>query len=393
MTTAPAVSSVRQRWRHSPTLRIVVFALAWRIFSAAAAFLANILFPLAQRHFSTGPREPLFWETFARYDAGWYFGIARYGYEFVEGGRSNLAFMPVYPMAMRYVALAMGGGSDKVYLAGILISWVSYVLAMVMLYRLARLTVPRATAERAVVLASVFPFGFFYGVIYSEALYLLLALTAFYAFATGRWAAGGAAGALVTVTRVNGILILPALALLAWFHARGDRRALVKAAAGLALVPLGLAAYSLYVWSLSGSFLEWMYAIQRWNYHPGGAPWSSLVAVVTALLTRPYRYLTAEPMGPFDALNGSQAIIFAFAIPFVWRRLGAAYGVFMLVNLWLPLSSGSLEGLGRYCAVLFPFFIWLASVRSRMARRWVFASFAALYMLCLALFTNVHAIL
>jgi hypothetical protein len=384
---------MRQRWRRSPTLRIVAFALAWRLFTAAVAFLANILFPMAQRHFSTGLRDPLFWETFARYDAGWYFGIARYGYEFVEGGRSNLAFMPVYPVLMRYVALAMGGGSDKVYLAGILISWVSYVAAMVVLYRLARLAVPRVTAERAVVLASVFPFAFFYGVVYAEALYLLLALTAFYGFATGRWWMGGLAGALVTATRVNGILILPALALLVWSRASRDRATLVKAGVALALVPLGLALYSLYVWSLSGSFLEWMYAIKRWNYHPGGAPWDSLVTVVTALVTRPYDYLTRDPMGPFDTLNGSQALIFALAIPFVWRRLGAAYGVFMLANLWLPLSSGSLEGLGRYCAVLFPFFIWLAGTRSRTVRRWVLVSFAALYMLCLALFTNVYAIL
>ena len=31
-----------------------------------------------------------------------------------------------------------------------------------------------------------------------------------------------------------------------------------------------------------------------------------------------------------------------------------AYGFFMLLNLWLPLSSGAFEGMGRYCSVLFP---------------------------------------
>jgi hypothetical protein len=36
----------------------------------------------------------------------------------------------------------------------------------------------------------------------------------------------------------------------------------------------------------------------------------------------------------------------------------------MLLNLWLPLSSGALEGIGRYCSGRFPCFIWLVSLRS-----------------------------
>ena len=78
------------------------------------------------------------------------------------------------------------------------------------------------------------------------------------------------------------------------------------------------------------------------------------------------------------------------AIPFVWRRLGAGYGLFMLANLWLPLSSGIFEGLGRYCAVMFPVFIWLAGVRSREISMTMIVMFAMFYTLCLALFTTLH---
>jgi hypothetical protein len=60
------------------------------------------------------------------------------------------------------------------------------------------------------------------------------------------------------------------------------------------------------------------------------------------------------------------------------------------VNLWLPLSSGSYEGIGRYCSVLFPFFIWLAGFRSSAVYTWTLVAFAALYTLCLSLFTNIH---
>lgn len=388
-----ALAAARRVWIYTPEVRLVVLGFVWRLFSAAAAFMANVIFPLAQEHFSTELPHRHFWDAVARYDSGWYFGVARYGYEFVEGGRSNLAFMPVYPMLMRYLGLAFGGGRENLYLAGLVISWLSYLLAIVMLYRLAGLFMPRAAAKRAAILASVFPFAFFFGVVYTEALFLLLSVTAFYGFSTQRWWLGGVAGALAGATRVNGILLLPALALLAWKHAEPRVGARVRAACGLAIVPLGLATYSVFVYAKSGSFLEWAHSITRWNYSPGGAPWSSIFRVFSSVLTDPYGFLVSDPMAPFDLLNGSAALVFVLSIPLVWRRLGAAYAVLMIAGLWLPLSSGSLEGLGRYCAVLFPFFILLGSVRSRTTHQWLLAGFGALYMLCLTLFTNVYPIL
>ena len=64
----------------------------------------------------------------------------------------------------------------------------------------------------------------------------------------------------------------------------------------------------------------------------------------------------------------------------------------MLANLWLPLSSGQYEGMGRYCSVLFPCFIWLASLRSRAVATSLVALFAMWYTLCLALYTTTHPI-
>lgn len=377
----------------TPTGRIVLFALGVRLVSAALAFLSNVVFPLAQREpFTMSGRTHLFWDTFTRYDSGWYFGIARYGYEFVEGGRSNLAFFPLYPMLMRYGGLALGGGRENVYLAGIIVSWVAFLAAMVLLYRIARTYLSDEDAERAVVFAAVFPFAFFFGVVYTEALFLMLTLGAFLGFRTGRFWLGGLAGALVTATRVNGILILPALAWLAWTTAGRDRSRLWRAAVGLALVPLGIGAYSLFTWSASGNPLEWMESIRRWNYHPGGAPWTPVVTLVVNLATRPVTYLTTDPVAPYDTLNGSMAIVAIAAIPFVWRRFGAPYALLMIANLWLPLSSGTFEGLGRYCAVLFPLPMLAATIQSSTARHLLLALSGALYMLALALFTNIHPI-
>ncbi len=377
----------------STIVRIVSGALGLRALTAAIAFVINAVVPMAQREqFTIYPSTNLFWDTFARWDSGWYFGIARYGYEWVEGGRSNLAFFPVYPLLMRYVALAMGGGRVRVYMAGILISWTAFVLAMIVLHRLARVELgDDSAARRAIVYAAVFPFAFFFGVVYTEALFLLFSVTAFYGFRTRRWWLGAAAGALATATRANGMFIVPALALVAWREVRGDRRAILRAAIALACTLLGVAAYSAFVYSLSGHPFEWANSMDRWNWHPGSVGgWQPLVTVVSAMVTRPYEFITSSPQAVVDLLNASAGIAVICATPFIWRRFGPAYPALILMNLYVPLSSGALEGIGRYCAVLFPFSLCLATLRPPLARAGVLVTFSMLYVICLALFTKLY---
>lgn len=381
----------------APPWRIALWALAFRIFSALVAFLANVAFPdYPHEQFRMWASPSLFWDSFVRYDAGWYLGIARSGYSYVPNGRSNLAYFPVYPILIRYVGQLFGRSAGDFYLAGIVISWTAFVLAAVALYYLARLDVPIRRAERAVLFITIFPFAFFFGVVYTESLFLLLTVVSFYGFRTRRWIVGGLAGALATATRVNGILMLPALVWLAWRAAEPTRRDRAGALIGLGLVVCGVGAYSMFVYHLttvpggSRNPFEWVATIERWGYYPGGAPWVPLLRLAVNLLTRPYTYLASEPMAPYDTLNGLAALVVVASVPFVWRRLGAAYGLFVVANLWVPLSSGQYEGLGRYSAVMFPFFIALATIRSRAVSTAVLVVCAMFYTLCLALFTNMH---
>src|SRR5688572_18089652 len=119
--------------------RILVLALCFRLVGASVGFIANVTIPDYQNQGFTVLKEPNpFWDRFARWDSGWYYGIASGGYKYVEGGRNNFAFFPVYPQLMGALGRAMGGAQQDFYFAGILISWLAFAAAMPLLYRLAR---------------------------------------------------------------------------------------------------------------------------------------------------------------------------------------------------------------------------------------------------------------
>jgi hypothetical protein len=92
------------------------------------------------------------------------------------------------------------------------------------------------------------------------------------------------------------------------------------------------------VYSLSGSFTEWSASIARFS--AGGNP-------------LPFIRLFGSRSSPLQVLTGERGPTIAEwrdgagvrrSIPFVWKRLGAGYGLLMLAFLWLPLSLGFSKG-------------------------------------------------
>ena len=374
-------------------IRIGLLAFGFRLASAVVAFFINVAFPLQQPLQMTVQARPnAFWDTFARFDSGWYEGIARNGYSYLEGGRSNIAYFPVYPLLMRQVGRLFGRHHAAFFYGGIVVSWLAFVLAAVALYYLARLDLPRRHAERAVLLTVIFPFSFFFGTVYGTSTFLLFIVLAFYALRTRRWVAGGVCGAVALATWTPSIAVWPALAWVAWRSAEPTPTDRLRAIGAAALTTVGFVAYCGYIYSVSGNPFEWAATLQRWGYHPGGPPWSAPLHLAQRLLTEPYAYLTTDAMGLYDTLYGGVALLFLGLVPVVWWTHGAGYGFFMLASLVVPLSSGVFEGMGRYCSVLFPAFIWLASIRSRAVSQAIVVVFAMLYTLGLALFTTLHPI-
>lgn len=376
--------------------RIFLAAIGFRLVSGFLGYLANATLPQFQDQRFTVLEDPHpFWDSFARYDAGWYYNIASSGYMRGVGVPDKLAFFPLYPMLMRGLATALGSGQEDFYFAGIVISWLAFAGAMVMLYKLARLDLDEGGARRAVIYAAVFPFAFFFGVVYSESLFFLALVTAAFALRTKQWALAAVAGAAMTATRVTGVMAVPGLAWLAWRAARPGHGQgagpsdVVKAAAAVAGSMAGVGLYSAYNYRVTGQPFAWYDAITRWNYHPGQNPIAMPLAVLWALASRPLNYL-GERMAPYDVLNTGAALLALALVPMIWRRFGGGYALIVLGGMLLPLSSGQLEGLGRYGSVQFPLALALASGRGNARHIVTLSVFAILYLICFALHVTVH---
>ena len=315
----------------------------------------------------------------ARWDATWYMEIARAGYRYDPrlgpDVQQSIVFFPLYPMLIRTLAafttperpatMQVPGYIEMrlVHLAwsGLLISLLAFACALVVVYRWAELHAGSDAAAGTVALLSTYPFAVYFSAPYTEALFLLLACGACYAFERGRLFLAGAAGLLAGLTRPNGVMVSLVLGLLALAPLRRRERGwLRRMSAGLlaaAMPAVGMLLYSTYVYRLTGNPFAWVEAQVAWGReldttakHYG---WIWQTIADEGLLA----YLRALPA------EAVQVVALVFSLGLAWpvaRRIGPAYALFMLANLLPPTVQGGVLSLGRFTATLFPQFLALA---------------------------------
>lgn len=299
--------------------------------------------------------------AFVRWDATFYESIARDGYEFDPAARwSNVAFFPLYPLLMRAVALPLGGDPAALVTAGVLISNVALLVGVGYLWALASREFGRNVASASVVALLVFPMTYVFSAVRPDGLFLALAAGSLYHARTERWWLAGSLAAGAALTRANGILILLPL-LVEWF-ADADRRSrwLRPELIALALPPLALSLFAVYLAVEFGDPLIWLAAEEKW----GRALDLSLDALLHMVPIRIHGFRNSL----IDVLF---ALFYLGLAALAWRRLRPSLALFATITVVLPFLSGSLSSMPRYGAVAFPLFMVLgiAFTHSRRMER------------------------
>ncbi|HST26410.1 MAG TPA: mannosyltransferase family protein [Gaiellaceae bacterium] len=318
-----------------------------------------------------------FTDVWARWDSVWFLRIAEHGY--TSSSHADTAFYPLYPAAISGLGHVFFG---HYLVAGLVISLLASLGAFFLLHRLAEERLGADGARRSVLYLALFPMSLFLIAVYSESLFLLLALAAFVLAERGRWLPAWAAAGLAVVTRVAGFALLPALALMAWRSP--DRK---RALAGVAIPAVLFSGYPIYLAVARGDGWAFLHSQGLWHRHfsyagPLGGIWEGLRsgwAGIEQLASgsHTHNYWPAVSIQDSDPMRTAfinlSALVFLALFIWLsivaWRRFGAVYGVYCLVGLAIPLSAPSsrwpLLSMPRFGLALFPIFLALAVVGGR----------------------------
>ncbi|MBD0329380.1 MAG: glycosyltransferase family 39 protein [Thermoleophilia bacterium] len=317
-------------------------------------------------------RTELLFNVFARWDAVWFLSIASDGYTIEK----EAAFFPLYPL----LVYALGGVVRSPLVAGVLVSLAAGGVAAVVLAKIARPLLGERGARDAVLYLALFPLSFFFTAVYSDGLFVALATGAFLAALRNRPWLAGVLGGLAVGTRMIGLALLPALAIVLWSHRRS-----LRAFVPLAVLPLALGLYALVLrWQLGDARAMFRAQGDFWDRHlatlgPLGGLWEATAAAVTGIVDAVH---TGDPGATLNVLY-FLLLLAAFALTWIaWRSLGPAFGVYSLAYLAVPLTvPGSLPlvSFPRFLLGDFPLFLALAAVLANRPRerQIVLCAFAA----------------
>jgi hypothetical protein len=297
----------------------------------------------------------------AAWDGIWYRRVAVHGYLFVHGHQNDTAFFPLYPVLLHIVHLT-GLSLDA---AGLLLSNLLLLAALLVLYELGLALLPAADARRAVIFAAVFPTSYVFSMIYPESLVLGCMALATLLAVRGRWLGCSLVAAAAALARPEGaLLVLPLAAIAAdrWPMLSPEARG--RALAAVLAAPAALLSFLLYLgWAVHDPF-AWNETEQAW-----GRSFNATGFVLS--IRRLFTGLGENHWGLRDALFCVAFLVLlavAARAKIAWPGRRWPWIVFGLAIVLLPLASGSMESDARFGLLALPIY-WGLAVAAR--RRWL----------------------
>ncbi len=342
-------------------LSLLALLIGWRAVLQLIALLSldrlQSVPDIAYQFYNPNPwinNLPSWLMPFAKWDSGWYLSIAEKGYYYIAGAASNVVFFPLYPLLMKIISWLIG---NQTLLAGIIISHLALFGALYFFYKLARLDLSEQTSWRALFYLLLFPTSFYLISVYTEALFLFLAILAFYLARQYKWWLAGLVGLLLSLTKPWGAAIALPLLIEYLDQQNFNWRKIKKDILALLLLPAGALVYMTFLKIKFGSF--WLFASSQkiWHLDTAFNPfftlqkyWQNIFITISSNL--PYQSAISIDFAFFASVLLLSILIFF--------KLRKSYGIYALLATLIPAFSGILISMSRYALVIFPLYLLLA---------------------------------
>ncbi len=327
--------------------------------------------PIADPHGTTNAGSAVrpMLDVLTSWDGLWYMDIVRNGYPnsvrsdvtyFVDEARA--AFFPLFPLLGRtFDRVLPGGDSFAVLVMNTVFGLVAIVLFALIAEHLYGERVARTTAT----LSALFPGSFVLSFAYSESLMLLLAAACLLLLLYEEWTAAGVFAALATATRPNGVALIVACAVAAFFAIR-DRRDWSSLTAVL-LAPIGFLTFQVWLGQHTGETGVW-FRVQREAWDEGASfGWTAIRNTVEAVwqpMTSPTDTITALSFAATIAL-----MILAWKAKLPWVLTSYSWTIIVLM-----LVPATVTARPRFLFTAFPLLIgaakWFEARRDRDELLW-----------------------
>jgi Gpi18-like mannosyltransferase len=324
---------------------IIVVFISIKIVILVLMFFFSNLNPEYAKIMYIFDSQDTFLERLAFYDSQWYLHVAAEGYS--ESGNLMLdhGFYPAYPFMIFVLSLI---GID-IILGGMIISWIAGVVTAVLFYILIKEDFGNAVAKKSVICFLLFPGAFFLSALYTEALFLMFVALSFIFARKEKWALAGICGAIVVLTKIQGILMIFPLVYMYYKKRRFSIKNTDRKIFYLALLPISLILFYFYLFSITGDFFA-SYNDQAEGWKKG--PRFPLLPAMLAYIENPQLHTYSSSI-----IDLSFGIFFLLLLILMYKKLPREYFIYSFFAWAIPLIGGGTESLTRYLLLSFPSFI------------------------------------
>lgn len=321
-------------------------------------------------------------------DAFWYTRIAKEGYPEVKSRKdlgysdkeeyhqSAWAFFPFYPILLSTASRITGLYVETVgvmlsLLFAAIAAW-GFNLFAVWFFK------DKEKAFYSTLLWIVFPFHYYFSVLYTEAVFFILLIFSFIAIIRNQMIVFSLLLVPLVLTRPNGLILLIPLFLF-FLEQKGaleghkinfekllDSKTILHSLSFLS-APLTFAGYCLYQYSMTGYYFAFSIAQDGW-YREFMFPFLSF-------------FRTGELASQFNSVYTILVMLFAV---FIRKKMTLSLNVLIWMSLLLPLTSGSVISMQRYIVMIFPLFLIIGAYFYTSPRK--FVVLGALFLLQLVSF-------
>lgn len=346
--------------------KILALFLIWRIWLFFLAFVGTFIiknfgnrFPYKDEVLALTNLPSWIW-GFGNFDGVHYLRIAQNGY----GDQYTQAFFPLYPIFINRLTylLSYFFVNPSFFIDGLFLSNLFLVLGLYFFYKLLTIDYSHQIAFKSLIFLLFFPTSFYFGSVYSEALFFLLVTLSLLLSRKKFFISASVIAAFACATRILGILLVLVILIEIYQEIKEEKnkKLALKYLLALIIAPAGLIIYMLF---LNLNYNDPLFFLTAQPFF--GADRSSIpLILLPQVIFRYFKiFFDLSPIS-YSFLTALNELVFTLisltVLVLAYKKVRISYWLFTLGCILIPTLTGTFSSMPRYSLMAFlliPFII------------------------------------